>query len=259
MLSRELPVSGLEVRIEAPTGVEDLLLQEVRALDTRLMFHLFENLVTVAKHSSPNWAELTVTDLETLLLLLRLETLGDVVRAETHCVSTNCGARADVTFRIEEYLASRTPRIPRGVEKISGTNTYSLSGEGVTFRAPNGDDLEVIERKSIGMREVLQRCVQPAGISPRVRRRVDRAMAAVAPRFSQVMRGECPECHVSMDVYFDVRQFVLRELRDHARTVLEDVHLLAFHYQWPEKDILALPRQRRLHYANALRGQWSAM
>ena len=63
MLSRELPVSGLEVRIEAPTGVEDLLLQEVRALDTRLMFHLFENLITVAKHSSPNWAELTVTDL----------------------------------------------------------------------------------------------------------------------------------------------------------------------------------------------------
>ena len=62
-----------------------------------------------------------------------------------------------------------------------------------------------------------------------------------------------------MNVYFDVRQFVLRELRDHARTVLEDVHLLAFHYQWPEKDILALPRQRRLHYANALRGQWSAI
>jgi hypothetical protein len=258
MVSRELPVSGLEVAVAGPTGVEDLLLQEARVLDTRLMFRLFENLVTVARCGSTSWDELAVTDLETLLLLLRLETLGNVVQAETHCISPDCGAKVDVTFRIEEYLASQPPRIPRGVARISGTNNYSLSSEGVTFRAVNGGDLEVIERKSIGTREVLQRCVQPAGISSRVRRRIDRAMAAVAPRLSQVMCGECPECHVIMNFFFDVRQFVLRELRDRASTVLEDVHLLAFHYQWPEKEILALPRNRRLLYANALRGQWSA-
>lgn len=257
MLVRELPVSGLEVAVEAPTGIEDLLLQEARVLDTRLMFRLFDQLVTVAKYSSPNWGELAVTDLEALLLLLRVTTLGDMVQAETHCASASCGAKVDVSFHIEEYLSSQKPRIPRGIQKVSGTNTYSLSGEGVSFRAPNGDDLEVIERKSMGARQLLQRCVQVTDISPRVRRRLERSMAAIAPRLSQIMCSQCPECNVTMNFYFDVRQFVLRELRDHARTVLEDVHLLAFHYQWPEKDILALPRSRRLHYANTLRGQWS--
>jgi hypothetical protein len=51
---------------------------------------------------------------------------------------------------------------------------------------------------------------------------------------------------------------VLRELRDHAATIFEDVHLLAVYYKWPEEDILALPRSRRLRYGAALRDQGSA-
>ena len=59
-----------------------------------------------------------------------------------------------------------------------------------------------------------------------------------------------------MNFYFDVQQFVLRELRDHAASVYEDVHLLAFHYKWTEEDILRLPRSRRAHYTEAVRS-WS--
>jgi hypothetical protein len=83
-------------------------------------------------------------------------------------------------------------------------------------------------------------------------------MEALAPRFSRELTGLCPECHAGMNFYFDVQQFVLRELRDHTAMVFQDVHLIALHYKWPEENILALPRSRRELYAEALRSQGSA-
>ena len=56
----------------------------------------------------------------------------------------------------------------------------------------------------------------------------------------------------------DPRQFTLRELRDQAVFIYEDTHLLAEHYHWPEAEILALPRERRLRYAQMVRASRSA-
>lgn len=257
MQEYRLPVSGLLVTVQPPTGVEDLLLQEACDLGMSLAFRLFDGLVRGPQEVTPNWGGLAVTDFETLLLLLRLVTSGDLIRAETKCSAAGCGARADVSFRVEEYLANPKLRAPRGVEKVDGTGSYYLAGEGVRFRLPNGEDLLAIERHAIREREMIERCVQPPGVPARVRRRIDRAMEALAPRLSRMMSGVCPECHAAMHFYFDIRQFVLRELRDRAATIFEDVHLLALYYKWPEKDILALPRSRRLQYAEALRSHGS--
>jgi hypothetical protein len=61
-----------------------------------------------------------------------------------------------------------------------------------------------------------------------------------------------------MQFSFEIVAFVLRELRDHAAAIYQEVHLLALNYQWPEEHILALPRERRTYYAEALRSQGSA-
>ena len=258
MWPHRLPVSGFEVTVQPPTGMEDLLLQEARVLDTALAFRLFDRLVTISHGAAANWSGLAVTDLEALLLLLRLATLGDVVHAETNCLAARCGARVDVSFRVKDYLASQTPRMPRGVQKIEGTECYRLAAPDVSFRLPNGGDLFAIDHRGILEREMMQRCVQPAEVPARVRRRIDLAMEALAPRLSRTMNAECPECRATMNFYFDVRQFVLNELREHAATIFEDVHLLASYYKWREADILALPRSRRARYAEALRGRWGA-
>ena len=47
---------------------------------------------------------------------------------------------------------------------------------------------------------------------------------------------------------FDVPAFVMSELREHGRTLLDDVHALASVYHWTEPDIFALPLRRRLAY-----------
>jgi hypothetical protein len=54
-------------------------------------------------------------------------------------------------------------------------------------------------------------------------------------------------------VHFDPRRFCLRELRDRARFVYDDVDVLARRYHWSERAILTLPAARRASYAELAR------
>jgi hypothetical protein len=258
MSTYRLPVSGLQVMIQQPTGREDLLLQETTHLDFSLVFTLFDRLVRLPQDATHDWGELAITDVETLLLLLRREVLGNLIRAETDCTATGCKTRVDVSFGIKEYLASLQPRVPGAISKIEGEWPYRLDEGDVRFRLPNGHDWAAHQSQAASERLLIQSCIRPPGAPAHLRRRIERAMHALGPRLTRTMSGECPECKASVSFHFDVMQFVLREVRDHAASIFEDVHLLAVYYKWPEEDILALPRSRRLRYGNALREQRSA-
>ena len=250
-----LPVSGLPVVVRQPTGAEDVLLQETAALDVHFALNLLDRLVRDQSAARVNLDGLSVTDFEALLLVLRRVVLGDLVRAETKCSAAGCSARVDASFRIGDYLTTRKIRTPRGVEKSDSDGWFHLAGQDVKFRLPNCADLKATESLPNPEREFVLRCIQPASVPVNLRSRIDRAMETMAPRFSRMLSGECPECRGRMNFFFDVKEFVLRELRSHAGAIYHEVHLLALHYNWPEEKILALPRNRRAHYAAALRGQ----
>jgi hypothetical protein len=72
----QLPVCGLCVTVESPTGMEDLLLRESRACDAALALELFRRLVHTEDGSLTNFGELPAADGQALLLLLRLAALG---------------------------------------------------------------------------------------------------------------------------------------------------------------------------------------
>jgi hypothetical protein len=254
MATGKLPVSGWKVVVQQPTGVEDLMLQEAADSQVRVLFRLFERLVRVEDTPTVAWSSLAITDLETLLLMLRRETLGSWIRAETCCPVAGCRALVDVSFRIDEYLASTRIRVPRGVEKADRNGSYVLANEQIVFRVPNAWDLLAVDGSADPRSELLKRCIEPSEVSARTKRCIERCMESLAPSLSRVLSGTCPGCAAAMSFYFDLRQFVLRELSDRAARIYDDVHLLAFHYKWPEEKILALPRSRRLLYAEALRG-----
>ena len=247
-----LPVSGLEVTIRQPVGEEDLLLQETRASNTALALTLVSRLVRAANGATTDWSELTVTDLEALLLLIRKVAVGDVIEADLSCVQPECGAKITVSFSISEYLSCNQSRRPREMH-AEGEGWFRLQEPSVKFRLPAASDLLAVLEKPRPDRELIRRCVQPERISAKLKRRVMSAMEAMAPNLSSQMQGECPECHRPVDVYFDVQKYVLRELRDRAKQVYEDVHLLALNYRWSEESILLLPRNRRMLYADMLR------
>jgi hypothetical protein len=129
-----LPISGWQVTVRQPTGIEDLFLQESPGLDVAVALHLLNRLVQFPPVSTANWKQLSVPDYEALLLLLRRVTLGDMVRAETKCMAAGCGVTADVAFRIGDYLASQTPRMPRGVERLAESDTFRIA----KLRRPSG-------------------------------------------------------------------------------------------------------------------------
>lgn len=246
-----LPVSGLEVAIRQPVGEDDLLLQEMRASNTALALTLISRLARPADGSVVDWNELTITDLEALLLLIRKVVVGDLIEADLSCVQPQCGAKITVSFSISEYLSHNQSRRPE--EMVAEEGWFRLQEPDVRFRLPAASDLLAVMEKPRPDRELMRRCIQPEGISAKLKRRVMNAMAMMAPNLSSEMQGECPECHHQVDVYFDVQKYVLRELRDRAKQVYEDVHLLALNYRWSEESILLLPRNRRMLYAEMVR------
>lgn len=250
-----LPVSGRHVTVRAPSGLEDLLLRESRAHEHALALELFTRLIHPAENDAAECGDLPAADGEALLLALRRTVLGDLLRAEVRCAEPDCAARVDISFRIGEYLAARKPRKPAGLKEAEKEGWFALSGESIRFRLPTCTDLAATGREPDAYAELIRRCIEPAGVSARLKQRVEKAMEALAPRFSQIMTGRCPECEREFGFYFDVHSFVLRELRSHAASVYRDVHLLALYYKWPEQQILAMPRNRRIQYVEMLREQ----
>jgi len=82
-------------------------------------------------------------------------------------------------------------------------------------------------------------------------------METVAPSVSGGLHGTCTGCGVEVVVYFDTRQFCLRELRDRAAFIYQDIDLLARRYHWSETDILTMPHVRRTNYAELARQEAS--
>ena len=246
-----LPVSGLAVVLRQPTGREDVLLLEAPDCDTTLALRLVSRLASCTDGSVTDWGVLPVTDLEVLLLRLRQMVFGHTIRTDVLCPVEGCGARIDVSFRIEDFLAHHAPRRPRGVDVTEESGWFRLREQEILFRLPSSADQAAVAGLAQPVRELIRRCVRPAVLSARWLRRVEGAMDALAPSLSH-LQGECLECRTRVDIDFDVQQFVLRELRDQAAFLYQDVHLLARYYHWAEEKILELPGYRRSHYADRL-------
>lgn len=250
-----LPVSGLRVEVRPPRGADEVFLLEAPSLDAGLALAL---LARVARSTEDErWGALTLTDLDTLLLELRREVFGDWIRTDTLCPAEVCEARIDVSFRISDYLAHHRPRPARNAEPAEEEGWYRLRDAPVSFRLPRGDDLAAVVGSPKPERALVLRCVRPAEIKRPLLRRVERAMEALAPNLAGDVQGTCPECGAEVDLYFEPQQFTLRELRDRAAFVYEDVHLLAYHYHWSQDEILALPGPRRMQYADLIRQERS--
>jgi hypothetical protein len=255
MVHFHLPVSGLDVLLRQPAGAEDLLLAEATACDTRLAISLASHVARPARGGSVDFGALPITDLDALLLGIRRMMLGDHVRTDVVCGADGCGARVDIGFRITDYLAHHRPRKARGVRPGDEPGWFFLEGAGVSFRLPSGTDQVDTLHVQHAARELAERCLRPADVSTRVRRRVESAMEMLAPSLSNDLEGLCPACRATVSVPFDPQRYVLQELRETGALLYEEIHLLASHYHWSEEAILALPRPRRAMYAELIHAE----
>ena len=248
-----LPVSGLDVCLRSLEGAEDLLLSEAAFLDTSLAIELLTKITRDRDGLAIDPGTLSIADLDTLLLLTRQRLFGDRIRADAICPADDCGAKIEVSFQIEAYLDHYRPRKARGVELTDEIGWFRFQNVPVSFRLPTGADLVAIARHPHPEHSLSQRCIRPANLPAKQRRRVEKAMETMAPSLAQLLQGQCTECSAIVEILFDPQQFVLKELRHQALFIYEEIHLLAMYYKWSEVEILSLPRSRRRYYADMIR------
>ena len=77
-------------------------------------------------------------------------------------------------------------------------------------------------------------------------------MERVAPRVELNMDAGCAECGRAFLVPFDLQRFFFGELRTDSDLLYREVHYLAYHYHWSEREIMAMPRDKRHTYIDVL-------
>ncbi|HEY2669690.1 MAG TPA: hypothetical protein VGJ07_04865, partial [Rugosimonospora sp.] len=139
----------------------------------------------------------------------------------------------------------------------------------VTFRLPNGADQEALSERLAhnegeALTALLARCVQRIGacvqpearqvaeLSSLARAEIEEHMRRVAPRVEQTMEARCAECGRTFVAPFDIQRFFLGQLRTDGRLLYQEVHYLAYHYHWSEREIMDMTRDKRRTYIEVL-------
>jgi hypothetical protein len=262
-----LPVSGLDVLFRQTTGAEDIMLVEETSLDIHIALALADALARLPNGEPVPWTSVPVADLDAALLAMRRCFIGEQVNTSVVCANvrptalpsvgrhvtvpaaSGCPARIDIAFRIGDYLAHHAPSVPREISPADDPGWFRLNGTDVAGRVVSCADQMAIEGRPDRELELVRRCVRPATTPTRLRRKLESAMAKLAPSLYDELDGSCPECGATVRIVFDPLRYVLAELRERARFVYQEVHLIAARYRWSEAEILALPRSRRARYA----------
>lgn len=214
---------------------------------------------------------LLVGDRQFLLMKLRQLTFGDKVDAIVRCPWPDCGEPVDVDFLISQVplrdAAADVQELTLSPQAAADSGLAPQAAR-VRFRLPTGADQEALspqlarnEAEALGA--LLARCIQRIGVepastesvqrlSPLARLEIERHMEETAPGIELTMEAACPQCGRSFAAPFDVQDFVLGEVRAGRDLLMREIHYLAYHYHWSERDILALPRERRHRYIEIL-------
>jgi hypothetical protein len=244
-----LPVSGAQVALRAPDGTDDMLLQEATGGPIEAGLLLLSRLA-VATDGERDWAALTVTDFEFLLLHLRAARFGEQLDLGFAC--PGCSERVEVGFRVADYLDGVRPhRFPGVTQDASRSDWFRLGEAG--FRLPTAGDQAAVSLMARPAERLAGLCLDTTARLRPHRARVERAMSAMAPEVSRPIAGTCPACDAAVEAPLHVARIVVAELRRAAGAVHDDVDLIARAYHWPEATILALPQIRRRAYAERIR------
>lgn len=73
-------------------------------------------------------------------------------------------------------------------------------------------------------------------------------MGRLAPQLEVEVEAACPDCGAEFSTRIDVPYLALAEMNINEAELDWEVHYLAWHYHWPETEILALTPGRRRRY-----------
>jgi Family of unknown function (DUF6760) len=222
--------------------------------------------------------ELLVGDRHYLMLRLRQATFGDSVLARLLCPWADCGKPVQLDFSLTDVpVAELVDKGPHyRMRLLDNGNSNSGQQLDVVFRLPTGADQEevtgwVAVNEAQALTVLLQRCIQRIGtasppsardveaLAPQARAEIEAQMGRIAPSVEQTMETDCVECGRTIIVPLDIQRFFFGELRVDRELLYQEVHYLAYHYHWGERDILSMTREKRRRYIDVLAAEIERM
>lgn len=269
----------LEVELSPLSGREEEFLADntngnSASLVTVILSRCLKRIGNISPVSEEVIRNLLIADRQYLLLKLRGITFGERVQATVPCPWPDCGKKVDIDFSIADFPV-KVAQDKGPVYRIELSKEAAFIDDNgkqyreVTFRLPNGGDQEIIsphildnEAKSLAI--LLERCIQGIGplknfdndiiskLSPLARMEIEKQMEAISPEVDLNMEAICPECRREFEIPFGLQDFFFGELRISRDLLYREVHYLAYHYKWSEREIMEMPRNKRRKYIEVL-------
>ncbi|MGE5697838.1 MAG: hypothetical protein ACM4D3_22130 [Candidatus Sericytochromatia bacterium] len=242
---------------------------------TAVLASCLRRLGTISPVGEDVTSELLVGDRRYLMLHLRQAAFGDRVRAELVCPWPDCGRRVSLELSLSDVPVSSLDDVPPpytvtlSVEAAPGVSEVDRL---IAFRLPTGADQRELSpllahNEGLALSELLRRCVRRIGtqsppspqaleaLTPLARAEIEAAMAELAPHVEDVIETDCAECGRTIMVPFDLQRLFFGDLRTDRDLLYREVHYLAFHYHWSEREIMAMSRDQRRAYIDVLAGE----
>ena len=261
-----------EVELEPITGKEEEFLIDVPVdmhsahIVTRLLSACIKRIGIITGPDQSLIRDLLIRDRDYLIIKLREMTFGKKVEIVLYCPDVSCGKAMDVTFSLEDMQIERKP-----VSKLfftiqfPGPEDKEKQYNSVEFRLPTGGDQEAVAsfagvNEKSAVNHLLARCIRSVGqnssideaqitqLSDSVRREIEEKMQQLAPLIDFEIDSVCPECKKPFTFPLNFTDLFFAEMKRNFRTLEQEVHLLAWHYHWSERDILSMNRKKRKRY-----------
>jgi hypothetical protein len=212
-----------------------------------------------------------INDREFLMLKLRELTLGKRLQAMIVCGDPKCAQSMDITLNLDELLPV-TKHVDRRAFKFE--SKAAEENFAFEFRLPTGADQEACaaygDDSEAAINQLLARIILrlndncsvdeqtistlPAQVLGELERRIEE----LAPLLSIDLEAACVECGGPVTSHLDLPSFFLNELQQNQRLLEREVHFIAWHYHWPEREILSLTRRKRRRYIELIQGDSAA-
>lgn len=183
-------------------------------------------------------------------------TFGAVRHQTVRCPFADCSNKLDMEYDLSSLEADPP-------EHLSPVRVTTTDGRQAVLRLPTaGDQAAVFD---VGPEErprrLVERCLvneselDAKGLAELDDALVDRISAGLmkaSPTLASAQPVQCPECGQPFEFKYDPVLSLTGELRAARRSLLKEVHYLAYHYHWSLGDILGLPRTLRREYLELL-------
>ncbi len=275
-----------EIELRALTGREEEMLasreaQSSAALVSGIIERCLVRIGDIRGVSQEMARRLLVADRQFIILKLRELTFGDRVRTTVKCLAPGCGCSIDVDFSLHDIPVKELAEMGPSYSVKLSPEAALETAEGkiyrdVMFRLPNGGDQEIVSpllrsNEAHALSLLLERCVLGIGLlvpppeelvamlSPMARLEIEKAMEDAAPGLDLTMAGACPECRREFEIPFELQEMFFGEFRPGLDLLYREVHSLAYHYHWSEREIMEMTRQKRERYIDILTAELEGM